>query len=348
LQKIKAIMYGLGAMGQLATKLLVEKGVEIVGAIGHRTNIGLDIGELAGVGYPLGVKLSTDAEAILSRQEADIALVCATGGMEDMLPVYEKCIKNRLNVITLAEEAFFPWRCAPQIALQLDDMAKRYGVTITGSGVQDVFWLNLVSVLTAASHSIEMIQGETTANLDDYGPVVLNKAGIGKPADEWRQMRQGQEGHGRGIFELGLQALAADLGLTVDRTSHCNNPIIAGHNVVSHGLGRDIERGQVMGVSEIDEITTHQDITLKGILTGKVFESGDTETNLWVIKGVPELHLENRNMPGQLATCTIMVNRIPDVIACQPGFVTVERLPRPKYRPLASLFHERTIGSEIK
>lgn len=48
-------------MGKIMTKLMVEKGVLIVGAVGHVSNIGKDVGEVAGLGYPLNVKISDDA-----------------------------------------------------------------------------------------------------------------------------------------------------------------------------------------------------------------------------------------------------------------------------------------------
>ena len=41
MRKIKAIVYGVGAMGRVMTKFMVEKGVDIVGAIG--TGVALSI-----------------------------------------------------------------------------------------------------------------------------------------------------------------------------------------------------------------------------------------------------------------------------------------------------------------
>jgi 4-hydroxy-tetrahydrodipicolinate reductase len=330
--KVKAIMYGMGATGRLATKLLVEKGVEIVGAVGNKSNLGKDIGELAELGYPLGVSLSGDADGVLSQQKADVVLVCSTGSMADMFQVFEKCIKNKLNVISIAEEAFFPWRSSHQLACEVDKLAKQYGVTVTASGVQDVFWVNLISVLTAASHSIDQIEGETTANVDVFGPVVLNEIGVGKDPSEISQLSEKPDKKGTHIFQIGLEALAADLELSIKEVSNRKVQIIAERDIESKGLGRTIKRGQIQGVSEITEIVTHQGITLQGKLTGKVFDEGDAETNTWVIKGVPEIHLENKHMPGQLATCTSMINRIRDIISCKPGFVTVEKLPKPKYQ----------------
>ena len=35
-----------------------------------------------------------------------------------------------------------------------------------------------------------------------------------------------------------------------------------------------------------------------------------------------------------MTTCTQLVNRIPDVINAEPGFVTIEKLPKLRYRAL--------------
>jgi 4-hydroxy-tetrahydrodipicolinate reductase len=67
-------------------------------------------------------------------------------------------------------------------------------------------------------------------------------------------------------------------------------------------------------------------------MVGKVCLPSERELVEVCIKGVPELHLVSDKVPIGLATCTEMVNRIPDVINAEPGFVTIEKLPRLKYR----------------
>jgi hypothetical protein len=50
------------------------------------------------------------------------------------------------------------------------------------------------------------------------------------------------------------------------------------------------------------------------------------------VRGEPMLQLRNDRVPTRLVTCTTVVNRIPDVIAAEPGLVTLDRLPPPRYR----------------
>jgi len=99
MDNIKAIVYGVGAMGKMMTKFMVEKGVVIVGVIGHVSNIGKDLGEVADLGYLLNVRISDDADAVLSEQKADIAVVALFTEMDTMYPHLVKCLENGLNVM---------------------------------------------------------------------------------------------------------------------------------------------------------------------------------------------------------------------------------------------------------
>ena len=98
---IRVIIYGVGRINQLATRLMGEKGVEVVGAI-NRTGpkVGRDLGEVAGLGNPLGVIVSDDAESV-PQTPADLALVGIYDDMERMFPIFKRCIEHRLNVISV-------------------------------------------------------------------------------------------------------------------------------------------------------------------------------------------------------------------------------------------------------
>lgn len=330
--KLKVIIIGLGAMGKIATKFLVGKGAEIVGAIGHSSNIGKDVGEIAELGYPLGIKLSNNADEVLSQNKADIAVICVASSMKTMFPIFKQCIEHNLNVITIAEEALYPWIIAPQHAAELDQLAKEHGVTISASGLQDVFWVNLTAVLTGASNTIEEVRGTVTANLDAYGPLLLHEEHIGEFPDAIVKPAESTVEENIQPFKIGLEALIAYLGLTIKEESNRKEPMLAKDEVESKGLGRKIQKGQIIGQSYTDEVITNEGIKFIGQLNGMVLPAGESETNSWIIKGTPELYLENRKMPGNLATCSVMINRIPDIINSQPGYITVDRLPAPKYK----------------
>ncbi len=56
MRPVRAIVYGVGAMGSIMARLMLDKGVEIVGAVGRSPEkVGRDLGEVAGLGRPTGV-----------------------------------------------------------------------------------------------------------------------------------------------------------------------------------------------------------------------------------------------------------------------------------------------------
>src|SRR3984893_17055656 len=84
-RRIKAIVYGVGAMNSIATRMMLEKGVDIVGALARSPEkVGRDLGEVAGLGFPTGVLIDDDAERVLATPQADIAVIAVASYMGDV------------------------------------------------------------------------------------------------------------------------------------------------------------------------------------------------------------------------------------------------------------------------
>ena len=324
------IIYGVGTMGQLIARLLLERGVRISGAIGRVSNIGRDLGEVIGWQEPLGVPIVADPAEVLGRVPADVAILSVGETMERAAPYLRRCIAAGVNVISLSEQVFYPWRCAPALAAEIDALAKERGVTVTAGGIQDLFWVNLVAVVSGASQTITAIDGVGCANADDYGPAVAQDNCIGESAEGFCVTCE--DPTRANVFTIGLEALAAQLGFNVTGWEQGFRPLLAVVPVESSALGRTIEQGQVVGAVTWSRVDTEEGVPLTGEIHLKVFGEGDSETNRWVIHGEPELHVETPELPGRIATCTAVINRLPDVLAAEPGLVTVERLPKPRYR----------------
>ena len=108
MRTVRAVVFGVGAMNSVATRFMLDKGVQIVGAISRSPDkVGRDLGDVARLGYPIGVKIERDARHVLSTRSADIALVAIASYMQDMYKHLRLCAECGVNAITISEEARF-------------------------------------------------------------------------------------------------------------------------------------------------------------------------------------------------------------------------------------------------
>jgi hypothetical protein len=345
-RRIRAVVYGVGAMNSIATRMMLEKGVDVVGALARSPEkVGQDLGTVAGLGFETGVLIEDDPERVLSTRTADIAVIAVSSYMSDQYEHLRACAEHGVNAITLSEEALYPWRTSPRLTAELDLLAKRSGVTLTGSGHQDVYWVNLVSMVMGTAHRIETVTGQASWNVDDYGPEVARDQRVGdtkEDFDTWLKEAERPPTFGVNV----LHALLADTGLTARRFTTTTRPEFADEPLVSSSLDLEVPPGGVIGFSDVDTVETYEGPTLTFEMAGRLYREGEADVNEWTITGEPELHLSNPRVPTQITTCTQLVNRIPDVINAEPGFVTMERLPKLRYRafPLAQYLNDRPRG----
>lgn len=331
MKRITAVSYGIGTVGKTIARFMIEKGVIITDAVDVK-NVGKDLGEVIGLAYPLNVPIRDDVDAVLAETGADIAIVAVATKMDVMYPHLKKCLEAGLNVITTSEEASYPWTTSPSLTAKLDRIAKEHGVTITGSGMQDVFWANIVTHLTGASQRIDSIEGKVVVDVDALGKMVADFYAVGRKRDEIQRMINAKEKFPLGdevdFLRMDLENQCAELGLNPIRYTKEVQPITLDHPVRFRSAGTMISAGDVVGLDITIGIETAEGITLRGTMSGRTLDEGEPEYNEWHIHGEPEIHLRNDKPPTLLGTSSQIVNRIPDVINAEPGFVTIDRLPK--------------------
>ena len=319
-------------MGSIVTRLLVERGAEIVGAIARsESKVGRDLGEVVGLGRSLGVVVEDDATAVL-RRGADIAIVCVGSYLETMQPHFATCLENGVNVVTIEEETVFPWTTAPDHAKALESMAKANGVTLAASGAQDVFWLNLVTTLLGASHRIDKVVGHSVWNVDDYGPEVAGHLRIGTMREEFEQY-VADHGWPEFVARQTLEAIIARLGMSIKSINSSVTPIVAEDPIFCRALGSEVCQGALIGTVDKTEVATVDGPSFSFTMEGRIHREGEFDSNSWHVFGEPDLLLSNDRVPTRFITCSTLVNRILDVIKAPPGLLSLDMMSAPAFQP---------------
>lgn len=339
---LKIVQYGCGKMSVYTMRYVIDNGGEIVGAVDINPNvIGKDIGDIMGTDKKgVVVENVANAEQMLMTLKPDCVIVTTMSLLADVEDALMLCAKCGVNAITTCEEAFYPMNSNPTLTTKIDQLAKENNCTITGSGYQDAFWGNLITTLVGASHNITKIKGSSSYNVEDYGIALAKAHGAGLTKEEFNaQVASADEisdEERQKVIESGAYApsymwnvngwLCDKLGLTVISQRQKCVPQFNDYDIESSTLGMTVTAGMATGMSAVVTTETKEGITLETECIGKVYNKDEFDRNAWTVYGEPDTTLVIEKPDTVRLTCATVVNRIPDVIKAEPGFVPTSRM----------------------
>ncbi len=335
----KIIQYGCGKMSSYTMRYAKEKGYEIVGAIDVNEDIVGTIVE--------GIKVThaNDAEVLIKETNPDVVLVTTMSLLNDCKDPLLLCAQLGVNAITICEEAFYAYNSNPKLAMEIDKYAKANNCTITGTGYQDAFWGNLITTLMGATQKITKVVGSSSYNVEDYGIALAKAHGAGLTKDEFNKevasadniskeerINLIQNGDFLPSYMWNVNGWFCDkLGLTViEQTQKCI-PTFHDEDINSSTLDMVIKKGDCTGMSAIVTTTTKEGITFETECVGKVYSSTDFDSNRWTVEGEPSTTLVIDKPSTVELTCATMINRIPDVINAEAGFIPTSKMGELKF-----------------
>ena len=334
MENVKVIIWGLGAMGSgMADMLLKKKGVDIVGAVGRGDKLGKSMYDY--ISTPKGSRqdiIIGEPEDVVKEGAADVVLCCTDSFTKKAYNRLKLCLEQKINVISCAEEMSYPKAQSPDLALELDAIAKENGVSIVGTGINPGLIMDLlVVIMTGCCENIEHILSKRVNSLSPFGRSVMEEQGIGITKEEFQDGVKTGKLSGHVGFPESIMMIADAIGWKVDKIDQSMNPIMTDVDRKSaHGFAK---AGNVAGCSmeasayrdgkEIIKMEHPQQIEPEqvGIQTGDYV----------IIKGTPNINMVNSpEVPGGIGTIAMCVNMIPHIINARPGLHTMIDLPVPR------------------
>ncbi|NLM72210.1 MAG: dihydrodipicolinate reductase [Synergistaceae bacterium] len=331
---VRVIIWGLGAMGSgIANLLLKKKGFEIVGAIDMGVKLGKSMYEF--LETPRGDRpdvVLTAAEDTIKPGAADIVLICTDSFVKGAFDKIKMSVENGMNVISSAEQMAFPKAAEPELAAEIDRLAKQHGVSVLGTGINPGLIMDLLVVIfTGACEQVDHVLSRRVNSLSPFGPTVMEEQGIGITADEFIKRRDDGSLAGHVGFVESINMIASAIGWKVDRVEQSMEPIVTEvDRKAPYGFAKagDVAGCSMKGFGYVDgevkiEMDHPQQIEpqLGGVETGDYV----------IIKGVPDISMATQpEVPGGIGTVAMCVNMIPHVINARPGLKTMLDLPVPR------------------
>ncbi len=327
---IRVLSFGLGPIGAgVVRQLANRKGFKIVGAVDiDPAKAGRDLGEVAGVGRSLKVKVADDAKKAIKAAKPDVVVLCTSSSMKGVLPQLETVLKLKVPVVSTTEELSYPTRSNMRYARVVHQLAKKAKVAVLGTGVNPGFVMDALPImLTGVCERVDAIRVDRIQDARIRRLPFQQKIGAGLTREQFQMKVDDGSVRHVGLAES-VQMIADALGWKLTRVTDEIHPKMATETVASDFLA--VDAGYVCGLVQ-DGIGYRGDepvITLHM----EAYLGAPESYDLVEITGSPMIRSKVAGgVHGDIATASIVVNSIPKVLEVAPGLHTMRDMPLPSF-----------------
>jgi 4-hydroxy-tetrahydrodipicolinate reductase len=325
---IKVIVYGCGVMGQKITEsLLSKKSFSIVGALDIAPwLVGKDLGAILDKPRKLGINIADDPPRLLAASDAHAVILTTTSRLKDVYPQIVQCVKAGFNVVSTCEELSFPWKRETELAQEIDQLAKKQGVTVVGTGINPGFLMDtLPLILTAPCLEVKTIRVIRMMDSSKRRIPFQKKIGTGLSLDAFRERIDNKVITGHvGLLES-VNMIASGLGWNLDQAVELSPEPVIAEREIDTALGR-VMPGNVIGLISIAHGIKDGEKII--ILEFCAHAGVEEEYDEVIIRGVPDVHQRIiGGIHGDTGTVAVTINTIPRAVASEAGLIVMKDLP---------------------
>ncbi len=314
---------GLGPLGRRIACELGERGLgRVTAAVDVDPALaGRPLAELVR-GAEAGVSVASDLGAV--RGSFDGAIVTTSSDLARCADTFRALLLRGLAVVTTCEEAVWPRLRHPELADELDALAREHGGRLLGTGVNPGLLMDtLPAALSAACRSVRRLDVWRVQDATTRREPFQRK--IGATLDDAAFAARVEDGSLRHVGLGESLHFAADaLGLALERWDETLEPVRAERDLACD-LG-PIPAGRIAGVRQVAQGWRGAGQVARLEFVAAI---GQREPHDRVrLEGEPTLDVRiEGGVHGDDATCAIAVNALRSLRAAPPGFHTMATVP---------------------
>jgi hypothetical protein len=327
---IRVLHFGLGPIGAAVVRQAAARpGFRIVGAVDiDPAKVGRDLGEVAGVGRPLKVKVMPDAGKAIKASKPDVVVLCTSSSLARVMPQIEGILKARVPIVSTTEELAYPVGRNMRHARRIHQLAKRARAGVVATGVNPGFVMDALPIaLTGVCERVDAIRVDRIQDARVRRLPFQQKIGAGLTRDQFQAKVDSGSVRHVGLAES-ITMIADALGWKLDRVTDEIQPKMAAETVKSEFL--TVAPGYVCGI--IQDGVGYRDGRAVITLHMEAYLGAPESYDAVRIEGSPAITSKVAGgVHGDVATASIVVNSIPKVLSAPPGLHTMRSLPLPSF-----------------
>lgn len=315
----------MGPLGIKIANFIAERnGLVTVAAVDKNPGlIGKDLSELPNCNVS-GVTIFENLADAVAETTPDIAVLTTVSDMKRVTPQIEEIVALGIPIVSTCEELCYPWNEAPILATRIDNAAKNNGVAVVGTGVNPGFLMDsLPTFLTAVCQHVEAFHVNRYQDAQFRRLPFQKKIGAGATLAEFEQRKKDGTLRHVGLTES-MQFIANRMGWKLEKTEDIIEPVVAEDDLQTKDML--IKKGQARGVRQVGNGYVEGEPKIHLVFQATVGEPESYDEI--IIKGNPNIISRIAGgVNGDIATCAIVLNAIPQVLRAQPGLQTMADIP---------------------
>lgn len=328
---IRVMHYGLGPIGVgVLRQVATRKGFKVVGGIDiDPAKVGKDLGEIAGLGRTLGLRVVDDPVPAIKKAKPDVVMLCTRSSLRAVMPQIETVLKLRVPIVSTTEELAYPYHTNRALARKIDALATKAKVAVVGTGVNPGFVMDALPImLTGVCERVDAIRIDRIQDASVRRLPFQQKIGAGLTVAQFEERVAAGTVRHVGLTES-IAMIADAFGWKMGKITDTITPKVAEVEVASDFL--TVGAGLVCGLLQ-DGIGYTKDGTPVITLHMEAYLGAPESYDQVTITGHPNITSRvEGGFHGDVATASIAVNTIPKILAAPPGLRTMRDIALPSF-----------------